>query len=351
MHQRVGPDVAAGGGRLRRRHRAGRRARRGAVARRHVGGSARPRRGAGRAPGRCRAGAPPPRCDGRSTCPAGDWALRCAPPGSSPRYLETDASWCAARRRAGCRRWPTAAPSAASPTTVVGAVAAASSPTSTADPVRALLSREDVVRLGPKRPPIAAGVRADGIGRRAASPARQGIAAAIRASRPASHVEEVDVAGPPTSASPAGRRLGRGGRGAPCRASSGRDRGHGAERRAGATPRSTDDGVRVRVRVRRAARRGRAPLVLHRRRAHGARLGAFEGIAVDETGEPHDLTIRSFGILRRRRHAAGRRRDRAAVTAPPVNGSDAVFAAVAAAAWRREGCPPDWPTHRRVGAS
>src|SRR5204862_394771 len=31
-------------------------------------------------------------------------------------------------------------------------------------PVRVLLSREDVVRLGPKRPPIAAGVAADGTG-------------------------------------------------------------------------------------------------------------------------------------------------------------------------------------------
>ena len=32
---------------------------------------------------------------------------------------------------------------------------------------------------------------------------------------------------------------------------------------------------------------------------------------------------------------------------PPVNGSDAVFAAVAAATWLHEGTPPDWPTRRR----
>ena len=67
-----------------------------------------------------------------------------------------------------------------------------------------------------------------------------------------------------------------------------------------------------------------------------------EGIAVDDDGEPHDLTIRSFGILR-------------AVDTPPVevtiedddgepvNGSDAVFAAVAAAAWRALGFPERWP--------
>ena len=67
-----------------------------------------------------------------------------------------------------------------------------------------------------------------------------------------------------------------------------------------------------------------------------------EGIAVDGHGEPHDLTIRSFGILR------------ATETPPidvsiepgegePVNGSDAVFAAVAAAAWRQAGHAPVWP--------
>jgi hypothetical protein len=28
---------------------------------------------------------------------------------------------------------------------------------------------------------------------------------------------------------------------------------------------------------------------------------------------------------------------------PPVNGSDAVFAAVAAAVWLDRGCPPIWP--------
>ncbi len=69
-----------------------------------------------------------------------------------------------------------------------------------------------------------------------------------------------------------------------------------------------------------------------------------EGLAVDEAGQVHDLTIRSFGVLR-------------AVDTPPidvvvdhvaagpaVNGSDAVFAAVAAAAWLAQGAPPAWPT-------
>jgi CO/xanthine dehydrogenase Mo-binding subunit len=73
---------------------------------------------------------------------------------------------------------------------------------------------------------------------------------------------------------------------------------------------------------------------------------ASEGIAVDEAGVPLDLTIRSFGVLR-------------AVDMPPVEvelvpsggapcrGSDAVFAAVAAAAWLHAGTPTDWPTGTR----
>jgi xanthine dehydrogenase small subunit len=74
-----------------------------------------------------------------------------------------------------------------------------------------------------------------------------------------------------------------------------------------------------------------------------------EGIAVDGAGEPVDLTIRSFGILAAREmpevEVVLHREDRW-----PVNGSDAVFAATAAAAWIAEGAPPAWPT-RRSGSS
>ncbi|HEX8805147.1 MAG TPA: hypothetical protein VF743_13165, partial [Acidimicrobiales bacterium] len=77
-----------------------------------------------------------------------------------------------------------------------------------------------------------------------------------------------------------------------------------------------------------------------------------EALAVDGSGEVHDLTIRSFGVLR-------------AVDMPPVdvaiergdpgpdaaaaavNGADAAFAAVAAAAWLAQGAPPAWPTGHR----
>ncbi|HJR25137.1 MAG TPA: hypothetical protein VJ804_06665, partial [Acidimicrobiales bacterium] len=59
-----------------------------------------------------------------------------------------------------------------------------------------------------------------------------------------------------------------------------------------------------------------------------------------------DLTIRSFGILR----AVDMPPVEVEITSsggPPRRAGDAVFAAVAAAAWLREGCPTDWPTRTR----
>jgi xanthine dehydrogenase small subunit len=61
----------------------------------------------------------------------------------------------------------------------------------------------------------------------------------------------------------------------------------------------------------------------------------------------HDLTIRSFGIIR------PAEMPHVDVTiepggSEPVNGSDAVFAAVAAAVWIRQGCPQDLPTQRSL---
>ena len=70
-----------------------------------------------------------------------------------------------------------------------------------------------------------------------------------------------------------------------------------------------------------------------------------EGLAVGEDGSVLDLTIRSFGVL------AARAMPSVSVEVEPsrrpaVNGSDAVFAAVAAAAWVAAGCPDQWPIER-----
>ena len=70
-----------------------------------------------------------------------------------------------------------------------------------------------------------------------------------------------------------------------------------------------------------------------------------EGIAVNENGEPVDLTIRSFGVIRAVDTPAIEV-ELVASDDPAVNGSDAVFAAVAAAAWRAAGFPAQWPCQR-----
>jgi hypothetical protein len=71
-----------------------------------------------------------------------------------------------------------------------------------------------------------------------------------------------------------------------------------------------------------------------------------EGIAVDDDGVPEDLTIRSFGILRARETPPITVVIDPAAAGEPVRGSDAAFAAVAAAVWIAQGLPPRWPTRR-----
>ena len=170
-----------------------------------------------------------------------------------------------------------------------------------------------------------------------------GIADAIRAVAPAFEVEEVDVTGPPTSTAP--RAAGWAEAAALLTSLGPRDE-IVAPNGALATAEVTDDGVHVRVRC-------GDPLdqVVLRSYCIGAAHMALgwvrsEGLAVGGDGAPLDLTIRSFGILR-------------AVDMPsvvveiepddgsPVNGSDAVFAAVAAAAWRHHGHPEAGPADRR----
>ena len=128
--------------------------------------------------------------------PSGDWAVTLRTGWVEPAYLETDAAWCL----------PGGEP--ASPLAQGGAFGGKrSSPVVAAAraladehgrPVRVLLSREDTVALGVKRPPIAAGVRADGSGL-VRVVRTSGIADVIRAYAPGLEVEEVDVVGPPTS--------------------------------------------------------------------------------------------------------------------------------------------------------
>ena len=67
-----------------------------------------------------------------------------------------------------------------------------------------------------------------------------------------------------------------------------------------------------------------------------------ERLTVDADGEVQDLTIRSFGVVRAV-DTPSIEVTIAAADGPAVNGSDAVFAAVAAATWRHRGFAESWP--------
>lgn len=271
--------------------------------------------------------------------PPGPWDITLRTTWVEPAYLEPDASWCVP---GGEPATPLANGGA------FGGKAASVAPSVArrlADehgrPVRVLLSREDVVRLGPKRPPIAAGVRADGTGvvRVVRTP---GIVAAVHSVAPGFEVEEVDVAGPPTST--AVRAAGW----AEAAVLLAAVRGETAVVAPnGARAQAWFDGTRLAVRVRCGDPLDEVVLRSYCVGAAHQGLGwvRSEGIAVDDEGMPHDLTIRSFGIVRAKdmpevdvaiEHDGG----------PPVNGSDAVFAAVAAAVWQADGLGPEWPTRR-----
>lgn len=274
------------------------------------------------------------------TVPEGDWDRTLATTWVEPAYLEPDASWCEPGGEPMSTRGNGGAFGGKSSDELGGEARRL------ADlhgrPVRLLSTREDVVRLGPKRPPLAVGARRDGTGvvRVARTP---GIVEAIARLAPGWVVEEVDVVGPTTSA--AVRAAGWAEAAAILASLGDADVVTSPD---GATASATVDAdgtVRVRVRC------GR-PLdeVVLRSYCVGAAHMALgwvtsEGISVDEAGVPHDLTMRSFGVVR-------------AVDTPaieveiepddgdPVNGSDAVFAVVAAAVWRAEGHPASWPTRR-----
>ncbi|MBI2706292.1 MAG: molybdopterin-dependent oxidoreductase [Actinobacteria bacterium] len=278
--------------------------------------------------------------------PIGKWARTLQTSWVEPAYLETDASWCAP----GGDPVTPLANGGAFGGKVDSPVAAVAR--QLADrygrPVRVLFSREDCVRLGPKRPPIAAGVNVDGSG--AINVVRtQGITESINAVAPAWEVREVDVAGPPTSAA----LHGAGWVEAAVLQASLVDvesdlilAPNGAQARAEVIE---DGGGEIHLSVCVSCGAVLDEVVLRSYCIGAAHMAmswvTSEGLAVDAAGEVHDLTIRSFGILR-------------AVETPlieveivddrsdPVNGSDAVFAAVAAAVWRHQGFPEAWPTRQ-----
>jgi hypothetical protein len=286
--------------------------------------------------------------------PEGEWAGTLQTTWVEPAYVEPDASW---SRPGGPPASPLANGGAfggkrGSPLPETARALADRA----GQAARVLWRREDVVRLGPKRPPLAIALRADGsgvvrVGRSLGSGDLSVALARTAAWCPGMEVEEVAVSGPPVSA------VLRGAVWAEVLAAR-----HALLGSQGAVHVTLPDGAgaAVELRAEEGPGRGRlcvdvwagAPLdaVTLRSYALGAvhqALGLVwsEGIAVNEAGEPVDLTIRSFGIL------AARDLPDVAVTVHdgdgwPVNGSDAVFVATLAAAWRAEGLPARWPTRR-----
>jgi hypothetical protein len=293
--------------------------------------------------------------------PDGDWNFVLQTTWVEPAYLEPDASWCVP----GGQPAPAAANGGA-----FGGKAASIAPAAAREladrygrPVRVVFSREDVVRLGPKRPPIAAGMRADGTGT-VAVVAAPGAAAAIRDVSPRLEVVEVvGVSGPTVSA--AIRAAGWAeaavliaaaaavaedlvpdpGVGSTARASVAGRQGGQADAAvtvdAGGFPRLVEVSVAAGDPLDDSVLDSYVTGAVHM--ALGWVLS--EGIAVGEDGTPEDLTIRSFGILRAR-DTPPIRVHRRTQSGAPVPVSDATFAAVAAATWIAQGLPSRWPSRR-----
>ena len=292
------------------------------------------RAAAGKVQGRCSPTVPPMPLE----FPEGDWAVRLRTSWVEPAYLETDASWCSP---GGEPAGPLANGGAfgaklASPLPEVARRLADEH----GRDVRVLWSREDTVRYGPKRPPVAIGIDAEGRGvvRVARTP---GVAEAVALVAPELAVEEVDIVGPPTS----GAIRGAGWVEAAVALSALDD---------GSQPVVSPGGGSARVEWHRWGLRiavsAGDPLdkVVLRSYCIGAAHMAYswvtsEALTVDTDGQVHDLTIRSFGVVPAARMPTVEVEIEPS-EGPPVNCSDAVFAAVAAATWRAAGHPPDWPT-------
>ncbi len=284
--------------------------------------------------------------------PPGDWAVTLQTTWVEPAYLEPDASWCLPGGRPSSPLANGGAFGAKLDSPAPAAARALADQHGRA--VRVLLSREDTVAMGGKRPPMAGGVRPDGTGTLRIARA-EGVAQAVRAFAPGLIVEEVDVPGPMVS----GRLRAAGWAEAAvllnaCDAIASPGQGtamvrspEGAHARAVVTvnvdlsPSSVDVAVSCGDPLDETVLRSYVTGAAH------MALGwvCSEGIAIGEDGRPEDLTIRAFGVLRARDtppvkvtlDGAG---------GPPLNGSDAAFAAVAAATWVAQALPPKWPTIR-----
>jgi len=321
----------------------------------------------------------PPLFDLLPPCPSD--GVRLATSWVEPAYLEPDASWCAPGHEPA---------SAYANGGAFGAKLTSAAPRAAREladrlqrVVRVVYSREDVVRLGPKRPPIAATARwndgtveIDGVTARGGADAFTSVWPSPYRCTVSAHWREVDVIGPPVSAQVRAVGLAEQAvlvEGALAVADLDRvdltddptvldtcvraPSGASAGARVHIDP-ATGGLERVVVRV--AAGDPLDETVL-RSYAIGAAHMALgwvcsESLTVDPaTGVIHDLTIRSFGILRAKDMPPIEVDLIDDARAPLAGSSDAVFAAVAAATWnalsRADGTRPDTFPTRHTRAS
>lgn len=316
----------------------------------HIAGSlTEARRQAGKVQGRRTTLEPTPPIQIPEPPPGTQWAVQLATCWTEPAYLETDAAWCE----------PGGNPS--DPLANGGAFGGkAESPVgeearqlanNQGQPVRVLWSREDTVRRGPKRPPLAAGLDTDGTGiiRIARTP---GATEVLQAVLPHADIVEVDTPGPPTSmnlraavwaeAQMLAAALNRLQTGESLEATTATVEVTSLD---GATARATVTPAGIEVHI-----DAGDPLdeVTLRSYAIGATHMAWswvtsESLSVEANGEIQDLTIRSFGIAR----SADTPPIDVTIKSsqhPPVRVGETVFAAVAAATWLSQGAPPRLPT-------
>lgn len=272
--------------------------------------------------------------------PAGDWVRTLQTTWVEPAYLEPDASWCLPGGEP-MSPFGNGGAFGGKQSGELGAVARR-----LADEhqraVRVLSTREDVVLTGPKRPPIAAGIRADGTGTIHVV-RTEGVAEQIRSIAPAFEVVEVDVVGLPTSVA----LRGAGWVEAAVLLASLQDGPVYTVRSPDGAVASASIDATGAISVEVSCGRPIDEVVLAGYCVGAAHMAlswvTSEGLSVDESGVPHDLTIRSFGVLRAVDMPAVDVEIRA-TDDEPVNGSDAVFAAVATAAWAADGWAARWPT-------
>lgn len=339
---------------------------------------------------------------GRRTTVGHDWPLE-VPPGEwvatlrttwvEPAYLEPDAAWCdpGGEPRFGAANG--GAFGAKRSTAGLGPMVA-NQARRLADehrrPVLVLASREDATRLGPKRPPVAGAVAADGTGvlRYGVTPGSadlDDLAAQVAAVAPGLTIEPVEIPGPPVSGTV---RAALWAEAAVLAAAAARAGAANAAATAGVAAATagvaaatagvmvtSPDGATAWAAIDRssgpghsASEQAAAPVIRVRVRCGPALddvvlrsycIGAAhmawswltsEALTIDGDGVVHDLTVRSFGVLRavdtpHIEVTIEADADPAGGDGPgvAVNGSDAVFAAVAAAGWLDRGRTRDWP--------